>query len=571
MLPIVDFRLKTILFVIFAGFPFWVNAWIPTGEELFHLTPECQPDLLRKNITAHFGRGRDLDGTREWADLEREIQNYFDKCSDQLEDGNFSRLIDYAEVDFMEYDYQNSSNFREVSFSLAPEGIIHKGYLGLKPGKEKRPLVIFECGLSCDPGDPAMRMVAMMFYDMGPFHVLLLPSNSGKSFVGDNKIFAVGGLQEGKQIVRVSQIIKSGNWKYSNRISRIHLFGMSLGGHAAYYASAYADYLERDKEQGKLFSTVAVGCPVVNLKQSMEHVTSETFIAKLLRRTILANIVSFLSEVRFFDPWFAGKDRSYHPTQKELREMLESGTYDYYKKRIQNPLWATPPFDNIESDSKEVVWNNLNFSKNGYSKLRSPVFSWAPEDDDIVLYEPNSKILYRLDEEKSISQRRIFKLKTKKGGHCAFPVRFGWQASSTLFNSLFLARSPELLKRQHYRKVAIPRNLFTSKHRASSRRWRVWSRWAAIKGKDYVQLSSEFLIRPCRNVRQPSIHRCREYVDLKIPLRTLGLSNRAYPKSDTDAQSLTRWLNARLIMETSSFEPMGAKNNPSYFSILEYN
>ena len=558
----------TLLFILFVS-QLSLNAysWIPTGEDNFYVSEDCRPEKLASEVTQHFFRSHAPDSRSTWAEFEHLLQGYFNRCSDELEDGNITRLLDYAEMSLIKYDYVSHPNFQKVSFFLPSEGMRSFAFLGLKPGNDKRPLVIFQCGLTCNQQDPAMRFVTMLLHDMGPFHVLLMPSNSGQEFITENKVFAMGGLQEGRQLVKIAQIIESGNWEFSERISRIHLFGMSLGGHTAQYAATYADYLKREPWQPPLFSTVAMGCPVVDLKKSIQNITSESVIARLMRKTILANVVGLMSMIPFFDDWLGDKPSSYNPSQSELRAMMVSGVTDYYKDKFNLPGWQMPPFQNISPNSEDDIWNALNFSKEPLDLLKSPVFSWAPQDDEVVLYRDNSKVSY--DRDSGSELRRIYNLKTSAGGHCSYPAAYGWKVSSAVFNSLFLSRSPELLERQRTRRVKIPRSILKSKHKASQRRWRVRARWRTFKDKDYAVFESTFQLVPCRNGRR-SARRCREYSDLKVPFRMLGLSHRKIANTDVENEALTRWMNARISFETSQFEPLSKVSNPTYFKVVEY-
>ena len=552
------------------------EAWIVRGSEDFNVSPHCRPEVLRDELAYHFkksaGLSDSLNNPRVWASLENKLQKYFDLCGDELDGGNVAKIIDYAELELLEYDYRSHPDFRPVTFTLPEsstgENLKYRGYLGLKPGGVRRPLVIFQCGLGCDSGDAALRQMAIMFFDMGPFHVLLMPSNSSEHFVKENKIFAVGGLQEGRQLVKIAQLIESGAWPYSKYVSKIHLFGTSLGGHSSYYAAAYADHLPNRRDP--LFATVAVGCPVVDLKSSLEHITSSAFIAKLVRKAVLGNVAKVLSFVPFFDPWISGQPESYKPSQQELREMFVSGTQDFYERRLSSADWALPPFENYGVDRSKQFWTNLDSSTSVIPELSRPIFSWAPKDDDIVLYESNSKVAYRADLPNG-PHRKIYKLETEAGGHCAFPSRYGWQASSVVFNSVFESRSPELLSQRRFRKVKIPDHLLPHGARASGRNWRIRSQWIASPGKDYVELRTFFHQKFSRDRnRSTSIHRSREDVSVRVPVKLLGLSKRAFLKTDIEAQSFTRWLNSRITLENSSGARIGQTDNPSYFKILEY-
>lgn len=495
-------------------------------------------------------------------------QRYFDRCGDLLQRGG-NHLFNYAHMATMDYDFQNHPYFKDVEFKLPHSERIVRARLAMKPGKGKRPLVIFQCGLTCEHEDPSMRFVSMIFNDMGPFHLLLLPSNSSDTFVKDNKIFAIGGLEEGRQIVQIASALTAEDSQYAERISQVHLFGSSLGGHSSYYAALYSQFREEELGTKKpLLSTIAVGCPVVDLGTSLDYITGDAFMAKLLRSTLLRNIADLLLIIPFFSNGEIGDASFRKPEPNELRSLLKEGAFDYYKQASLNPNWALPPFDGIRFETRKDLWEASNVAHWPVEYLKRPVFSWAPEDDNVVLYADNSAKLYQRDQ--SFRERMIFSLRTEKGGHCTYPARFGWRATSAVLNGLFLARSPELLESRYEYKKQLHGKYFRIFQDASLRRRREAVAFLAVQNKDFVRVRSKFVESPCRGSGGKSRGICSRTDYTKLPLSFFGLSESRIPRTAVQTDILTRWLNARVTFYNRYGMPVGESENPHFIGTIHY-
>jgi pimeloyl-ACP methyl ester carboxylesterase len=552
-------KLAAVLLGFFASS---VGAWVPTGAQDLTLRNECRPGSLARRIVDHFRGAEKLSfDPRVWRQFESIVQSHFNSCGDELQRSSLSNVLDYAEMAMVTYDVSQHPRMQEIRLEISGSDLKVRGFLALQNTVEARPLVIFQCGLTCDLNDPSMLFTLMVYHDMGPFHVLLLPSSSGYQFLKDNRVFAVGGLEEGRHIVDIASQIESGALSWSKYVSRIHLFGMSLGGHSSLYAALYADHLKlQSRLRGPLFSSVFVGCPVVDFKPSLEHITGESLIAKLLRRKIFHNVVEMLSFVPFFGQYFDAGDTSFKPSQAQLREMLVSGAWDYYKNRTVREEWGTPPFESLRFARESQLWETMKFSGQPLRHLQTPVYVWAPRNDEVVLFEQNSAQLFR--EDARLSERRIFRLDTPKGGHCAFPSLYGWAGASAMMNALFLARSPELLEQMRITHIKFPRRLGLSQ-RASPRRWRTDVTWIAVENKPHISLRMQFREVPCRT-GAGGAQRCSGFEFMKFKYSELGLSEDLIPSSAVEAHGLTRWLNARLNLLDKKQSPLSKTDNPEF-------
>ncbi|MEO5667765.1 MAG: alpha/beta hydrolase [Bdellovibrionota bacterium] len=557
-------RLKTFLLFVTLLSPLVVRAWVPSGSANILAKPECHDEVLSKQIftyLSHRSSGEKWQ-KQEWGTIEKMIQSFMDRCAGELYKGSFSPLVDYIKMESIEYAYKQHRDIREVSFQFPGDGYITRGILALKKSKTPRPLIIFKCGLSCDMGDTAMLYTLMVFFDMGPFNVLMLPSNTGTSFVKENHVFAVGGVAEGLQVTKIAQYITSGHWKYSDRVSRIHLFGMSLGGHAALYASLYADYIQGDTN---LFSSVFVGCPVVDFKSSLDQVTSDTWFYKLLRRTVFGNITDLMRMVPWFDRYYHDDPR-FNPNQGKLREMLLGGAFDYYNTRTAKASWANAPLANVRFGKEDNFWKWMDYSSQPLPLMKTPVYVWAPENDDVVLFKSNSRKLFESDAR--LNERHIYKLSTPRGGHCAFPSVYGWATAATVMNSFFIARSPELLKEVQQRKIVLNPK-FVNRIRISGNQIRTRLTWEAAVDKDYITLTNDYAVPTCNanpKVSQPCVGRTQ----VRIRFDELKISKDMIPETKAEAQGLTRTLNSRIRFIDASGKPIPRSGTPAAILFTDY-
>jgi hypothetical protein len=541
------------------------QSYAPTGAANILSPPDCREEAFMQNVIGHLARTGNGDkwNGRNWSDVERIVQRFMDRCSDHLYQGSFSSVIDYLQIRLARYKLREHGDIRLTTFDLKEEGFVVRGILALKPDRKPRPLVIYKCGLGCDLNSTSMLYTLMVFFDMGPFNVLLLPSNLSETYLSENRSFAVGGLAEGLQLTKIAKYIHSGDWQYSHLVSRLHLYGKSLGGHAALYASLYADYVERDKN---LFSSVLVGCPVVDFKASLDHITSDSLIAKLLRRFVFKNLREIISLVPWFDQFFF-QNPTYKPDANTFKSIVLAGSYEYYRNKTVLTTWANAPLENITFNREENFWKWMDYSQLPIPKMKTPVYLWAPTNDNVVPFRTNSQKLFRSDQ--SLQERRIYRLHTRAGGHCMFPSVFGWSTTAAILNSFFVAQSPELLHQMKFIPLRLAANKLDRSFTASSRRWRTGLTWEAHPKKLYVTLRGSYRKVPCHSSSRRISH-CRSSSQHRFSFQELGLNPMLAPNTRTEAEALSRTLNSRLRFVDPNGHPLSKTGNPAGLRMLHY-
>lgn len=540
----------------------------PIADMDLLLSDECRPQALQTKIIRHFSQNQTSAPELElWTEFERLLQSHFDSCSSELKRQPSIRLLDYSKMSSLEYDFQNHPNFRDVDFDVG-HGRVVRAKLGLKPGAQKRPLVVFQCGMACQPGTFTSHFASIIFHDMGPFHVLVLPSNSSEAFIKRNKTLALGGLEEGKQIARIAAQIMAPGSKFAKHISRVHVQGISLGGHSTYFAALYTQYLEKALGMKRpMLTGVAVGCPVVDLAPSLRHMASDSLIPKILRMTLLKDFTTLLMGIPFFEN--QGIERvPQKPSGEELYSLVSEGTFDHYRAASLDPSWALPPMENVEIRNQTQLWDASDVSQWPEGLLQRPVFSWAPSDDEIVLFKDNSEKLY--NSQRLHSQRQVYKLSTDQGGHCAYAADFGWGTTSAVLNGLFLAQSPELLQRMKEHRRVLSSGESRRLGNASSRKKRESITLEMSVGSDKVKVRSQFREFPCRRFggRRPGV--CSTSKTVSLPISYFGLKKQDIPSTEIEALSLSRRLNIRTTFYNRYGKPISASENPVSIGTTQY-
>jgi len=547
---------------------FGAAAWVPSGAQDLTLKKECRPEVLTSIVIERFGR-RSNSATfdsRDWKDFEKILQGYFDECETELQHSSLSKVFDYAQMNLVTYDMRNHPRMKQVEFKIPGRGVTVRGVLAIQNSTQPRPLIIYQCGLTCDLYDASMLATMMIFYDMGPFNVLALQSNSGGEFVKANNVFAVGGMEEGHQLLEIARYIKSGNWEYSKYVTQIHLFGMSLGGQAAMYAGLYADHDRLQEGASRLVKSVFVGCPVVDFKPSFERVTSNSLLSKLIRNTLFKNIVEAMAAVPFFGRYFdTSSSKKFKPSQELLQEMLSAGAVDYYKQRTRESEWGTPPLEDVRFRTAADVWGWMNFSKRPVELLETPLFVWAPRNDNVVEYPTNTGKLLQSDARNP--EPKIYTLDTPRGGHCAMAAVYGWQTSAAMMNAFYLAQSPEMLSKLRVYDLRFP--IKPKMRAAGGARKRTHVAWVARENKPKITLRMQIQHMPCGFERGVA-KSCSGFEEVDFTYAELGLSNAHIPKSKIEAQGVSRWLNASLRFLDVNKQPLGQSQNPAYLRWTRY-
>lgn len=530
------------------------KAWVPDTRIDLTLSENCRPEFLEDGLIAKKGN---------MLAIQQFSNEFFKRCETQLKQRSGSTWLTMISMPELEYDF-NRPEIKKIEFVDQRDGVVRPGYLGLQPGTQPRPLVIFQCGVLCNLGDSSMKAMFIGLFDTGVFHVLALPSSTGSDYQKRNGVLALGGIDEGRQLTRIALMLKERGFPYASRVSDVHLVGASLGGHSALYASLYADFYERATRL-KPFDSVMAACPVVRLQESIENITRGSIIGRLFS----SNFVSQMTELFDYLPILKSlipTGRTFKPKYAELRSIIANGALDYYKNKTRDPSWGLAPLQDTRISTVEDLWDANDFVENGYIKKINPLFLWTSSDDPVVKYDANAEVLINRDE--STQNQKIFSLVVPRGNHCMFEPAFGWQIAGAMMRGYFLSGSPEYSRLRRRSSLALlpSRIPYAFRPHFSERRTDIF--WRINPKSKEIQLVSSFRDQNCSVGSTSQNGKC--FRNSAIPFKYQELNVASVPANRAEILALERRLNTNYRIYGANGRYLSKDEDPVRIEMLNY-
>jgi hypothetical protein len=529
------------------------EPWIPIGGWQGRLRPACEADHIEAGVLARAG---DSNAQMQY------LQAFFANCGKELSadtGGKYKQLLRDISV---QYDYSQLSGVEDMEFTSSG-GLTSRFQVAIKAGPA--PLVIVQCGLQCDKNDSTFRHMVMTLYDEGPFHVLLLPSMTSESYMEENHLVTMGGYDEGRRVLEIARYVMSPQFKYHNRVTRVHVLGTSHGGQSALYAALYNGYSARANGLPYI-DTIVSGCPVVDLKQAVtkiytHRILGSRFVGACWNQILkLANVVPVVGEI-------LNRLNGRTPDGKAMPEILAEAAVQHYKEREEHGGWDLPPFQNVRFDEPDDVWRWNRFQSFA-NLMQRPVFVFASENDTIVKYPHNTGVLVDFLKHYPNSNYQILTL--EKGNHCNVKEAYGWRVGSAFVRALLIAHSPDLMASRKKHAALLRFIDFPSDAHVDSKHWRGAIRWRAYANSKRLELEM-YLVTKCLNLNPDSFGRCwSKHVVGVDAMATFGWTADRLPKSDLEAQGLTRWLNAQAWVWGQNRGVLGSAEDPQQVEWTTY-
>ncbi len=543
------------------------SPWVPTGYYWATQAPHCQGTNLEARMLS---TGPDVIAQR------RLLKDYFRQCGSDLARNGKHGILDLRILARAEYNFLQNPYAKQVKITIneqyrngSSNQDIIRGLLALKPTRDKRPLVIIKCGLLCSLSDSSMfRNVMMHGFDESPFHLLVLNGNTSAEFVMDNRRISIGGLDEGKQIVQIAEWLRNRS-NLRNRISSVHVVGMSNGGQAALFASAYNSYA-RERGANRAIDSVAALCPVVELEDSINYL----FDRSLAKGVFYDSLLDTVKEVESYLPNLRRHLNTNNPPRgKAMPTAVVAASVDHYSTLTAE--WYYAPFGRNRINSLSDMWRANSFTQ-FKDLIDTPTLVWSPKNDGIVSYNANGK---RLKDAQSTGNfnPNLMILATNKGNHCGLSTAYGWDTVSSLMRGFVISHSPELLRKRSLQveRANIPAVSLSSHEKHVSQEWiihagndflslkyKVWDKWGNNGGgNDCATSPFDADQRNCFSVKKVKVR----FSDLP------QIANLTVPRSRTEAQMITRWMNANVrVLDangsalTDSVQPAALVEWPTY-------
>ncbi|XGC81576.1 hypothetical protein ACES2L_03665 [Bdellovibrio bacteriovorus] len=505
---------------------------VPDGLSNKDIQPDCDPRRFEDSII-----GKNLSTAKYFQAARR----YFEKCSRELTTGSWLGLPGLLKFSKFQYPFFSHPQVREFTVKL-PSGVRVPGILALKQDPRPRPLVIVKCGVFCSAAQgPSLRSYLMHLFDQSPFNVLLLANQTGMDYIYLNKMVTMGGWSEGYEGLEVGKWMLT-KWEHKDRISSVHFMGISLGGNAAVMGAAFNDkyLLENGK---KVFNSVTAICPVVSLKPTLDN---------LYGGQIVGRVFAKMTKEHFSEA------RNYI---KDVPEMLtddkipsRSGLADFIGElnsaSLQRRGITSTPQSYFKSNN---FWN-------WKEEVKTPLMVWASKDDMVVNNRINAQVIEQNDfYEKS---PWVGVLNLKYGNHCGFSSAYGFHASAAVLRTFVLNHSPEFVNSYNTHQeipwtYGFKKLPMQSIHLGQSFNFYSQSEEAKVTFRIYNSQGGE----SCYEKGPWDLNTCSYSKDFWIPIKDLKSLGARVPRTEAEAQSITREFNTKVEFRVKNGPLSGTNSN----------
>lgn len=515
----------------------------PTGISPVFSRGECQGDQISEIFKAESGLAKSANRLRQ----------YFNKCTQDIatdrERFTLAPVFQFAAVD---YPFKENPDIRFLS-GVDGEGRKINGYLAMKRDLKARPFIIVKCGVFCNAEESSSIINSMMhLFDESPFHVLILANVTGSDFEKENKAFAVGGFDEGRQLYQLATYLKKES-SIRDRISSVQVMGISLGGNGALFSGLYSSQNPLPSNEKSIDGVLAV-CPVVNLQNSLRNLYREDLLSHGYTFYTFQVLRSIAEALPFLGTALQNINRK---TPEQMYQLLTRLLLNYYGQWTDHEVWDLKPFQGVRIKNLQQFWE-LNDFLRFYSQVEIPTLVIAADNDPIVRPKQNA---YLIPTDNPLVQV----LPLQQGSHCAFSYANGYERWSRLLREYFVANDPVWKQQRHEVRIDLakelkPQGLFGG-FRPPKFTYQLQSEWQALPNKSEALLNLKTInYQPsgessCLGVSEYDIDEeknresCVSYHQIKIPLRKiLPALNEGWPQDQFAARRLTRILNTRTVL-----------------------
>lgn len=512
---------------------------VPDGLSSKAMSPGCDPRRFEDSVV-----GKNLS-TKEYFKV---AKKYFAKCSGELTQNSWTGIFGLLKFSKYQYWFLSHPQIKEFTVKL-PDGTRVPGILALKQDPRPRPLVIVKCGVFCAAGPTAsLKSYMMHLFDQSPFNVLLLANQTGMDYIAMNKKVTLGGWSEGYEVLEVGKWMME-KWEHKDRISSLHLMGISLGGNAAVMGAAFNDkYLLPSGR--KIYNSVTAICPVISLRPTLD---------KLYGGQIVGRAFSKLTKDHFKEA------RNYVKDVADLitDDLIPSSRYemaDYIGKLASTSLQrrgiASTPSSYFKSNN---FWN-------WKEEVKTPLMVWASKDDMVVNNAINAQVMEYDDVYEKSSNVGVLNL--KYGNHCAFSSAYGAQASAAVLRTFVLNHSPEFVD-DYSPKQETPWSFGFGK--LHSQYEHIGQSWHFTANSDKVKVVFRLFNwnggRDCADkgpwAAGPSCTTSREQI---VPIASLKGLGARIPRTNVEAQALSREFNTKVEFRIKGHPLNGTHSHEFYMA-----
>lgn len=526
---------------------------------------ECQGD----RISEIFQEADNLSTQAE------RLRSFFERCGNDIS-SPFDRnsMLPLIKFSAIRYVLTENPHIKMATITM-PSGRVVRGFLALKPDNQARPFILVKCGLFCDAKESSNVVSALMhLFDESPFNVLVLGNISGAQFERENKSFAVGGFDEGRQLYQIASYLKEES-QIKDRISSVQVLGVSLGGHAALYSALYSSQ-NILPSNGKAIDAAMAVCPVVNLENSLRRLYNHDLLSHGYALVTFRTLMSFADRLPFLGEALRQINKK---NPYEFYDLLTTSSLQYYENWTRERPWDLQPFFGTRIYEQQQFWRLNNFAAHVYQVI-IPTLVIVAANDDIVRYSDNAELIPH-------DHPLVQVLSIPHGGHCGFSVANGYERWSRLLQDYFISNDPTWKHRRRSVMVDLSPQLyergFFKNFRPPIFSEQVQAEWSIQLHRPDALLTLRYfnplageggascLGIPAADADDSVEARvCLGQVRIKVPLqKILAPLNESLPQTSFAAERLTRLLNTRTTLVDENFENYlrSATQRPVYLKI----
>ncbi|MBO9666899.1 MAG: hypothetical protein J7501_08810 [Bdellovibrio sp.] len=507
---------------------------VPSSQNYKDISPECDPKFFEDSVLAK------KKNTPEYF---KALKEYFSECQLELSQRSPKGALSLARMALDEYYFLQHPQVKKFVITLN-NGTKVPAIMALKQDPTPRPLVILKCGVFCGATQsPMMKNYLIQLFDQAPFNVVLLANQTGMDYLYANSSLSLGGWGEGFESLQVGKWLRE-KWEYRERISSVHLMGMSLGGNAAVFGASYNDLYPMEDGK-KVFSSVVAICPVMTLKPTLEVLYNDNTVGTVFTemtksqfrgaRDHLTDIPDLLTDDKF-------------PKKSGMPDYLGS----LASTSLQRRGIASTPASYFKNNN---FWNLTH-------RIETPMLVWASKDDIVVSNKLNAQVMEK--DEYYQNAPNVAVLNLNYGSHCAFSSAYGYQAASVVLRTFVLAHSPEFV--DHYKRVEVPWTFGFSK--LNSIFVHVGQTWKFEAKSDKAKVTFRIFNWRATDacfVEGPwgETGKCVNERSYDIPIASLKVFGGRIPRNEVEAQVLTREFNSKVEF-LSKGQPLNGTSNSEF-------
>lgn len=514
-----------------------ILADVPDGLSNKDMSPQCDPRRLEDDV---------LNKKMTLSQYYSTVKKYFSQCSGELTQNTFLGKLGLLKFSRVIYPFLSHPQISEFMIKL-PDGTKVPGILAMKKDPKPRPLVIVKCGVFCSAAETSsLKNYMMHLFDQSPFNVLILANQTGMDYIFYNKRMTIGGWGEGYESLQVGKWMLE-KWENRDRISSIHLMGISLGGNAAVLGASYNDKFPLASGK-KVFNSVTAICPVVSLRPTLDTLYKSLIVGSLFTKMTkghFSEASSYVTDV----PDMLAADK--FPRQKEE-----------FTKYIGTLAVTSMNRRGIATDLN-TFYKSTNFW-NLKEEVKTPMLVWASKDDSVVNNRLNAAVVEHDDMYEKSANVGVVNL--QYGDHCGFATAYGAQASATVLRTFVLQNSPEFLPSYNV-KQNLPWKFGFKK--MGPQYEHVGQTWKFTSGSDKVKVS--FRVFNWSSNEECSSKgpwgasaSCVTSHDYWVPLSSFSSLGARVPRTEAEAQALTREFNTKIEFRVSG-HPLNGTNSKDFY------